>query len=174
MRSGRFSFFLLVLGLLACHGEPPRRVVLSEAALSLELPAGWQLQRAEGDTLLFARPAQNGVAVASAYLILVRHAQRQAGAAPDLESYVAFSEQQSRQYALGYTLLEAGDGLVAGQAARRQLRYLKGEKSERKEFAVMWLNAGYGYQLIGAAEPKTFDRLLADYRSAAASLRALN
>jgi len=166
------AVLLLSGGLLsACSSTTTQQVVLADAGLALDLPDDWQTQRADGQTLLFVRPLENGEPVAGAYLLLVRHPQRQGGAA-DLASYVEFSEQQARQFALDYERMENADTEIAGHAARRQLRHWRGHTRERHELALMWVADGYGYQLTAVSEPRSFGRLRPHYERVIRSLRA--
>lgn len=162
---------LLISGLLSGCNPPPRQVTLAQAGLTIDLPLDWQLQRADGQTLLFVRPLENGELVPGAYLLLVRHPQGQGGAA-DLASYVNFSEQQAQQFGLEYERMENADTEVAGHAARRQLRHWRGHTRERNELALMWVADGYGYQLTAVSEPHRFGRLRPQYERVIRSLRA--
>lgn len=161
----------LALMLLVACSAAQQQVPLPDAGLTLELPRDWELQPARGQTLLFARPTEDGVPVPSAYLQLVRSAQRRDGAG--LGSFVDFAEQQARQFSLEYELQQSAETTAAGHPARRQLRRWKGHQRERSELALLWTADGYGYQLTAAAAPAQFEALRSRFERAAASLRAV-
>lgn len=173
MRCVALCYLPAVFLLLACGREPLLTVELPTAGLVLELPAGWQLQQASGQTLLFARPTEGGKAIPAAYLMLVRHPQRDSDSPVTLDSYVAFSELQARQYALGYASDTLDAVTIAGQAARRKLRNWKGHTREKRELSLMWVAAGYGYELTAVAAPEQFPRVLPRFERVMASLRPL-
>lgn len=171
----RACLWVLLL-LSGCAREPATQTLrLGDSRWQLELPVAWQLQRAERETLLFTRPAQEGQVLAGAYLMVVRNPQRQAEAAENtpekiLGSYVSFAEAQARHFASRYELLSSENLLLDSVPAVLQQRRLQGPAGEKREWALLWVHEAQGYQLTASAGAENSQQLARDYQRVAHSL----
>lgn len=165
-----FAWAFLMLTACQVQLPPSRTVEIRDAGLSLQLPVDWRVESVNANQLLFARPMQAGKPVPGAFFMLSRDAAR-ADTAATLSSYVQFKEQQAQHLALSYEVEEAAAMTLNGLNLERRLRLIGSRLNQRREYALMWLQGGYGYQLVGAAVPAQFTRLRPQYERAALSLR---